>query len=70
MSSEEPYMPPAGVAEMFGWVTVGHFLLIAFLAAGAIALLWWGRHLRRRRKQIRAEQEQSAREAHEREAED
>lgn len=57
MDSDKPYVPPAGMAEMFEWVTAAHFLLIACAAAGAIAILWWGRHLHRRWKETRAERE-------------
>lgn len=62
MDSEKPYVPPAGMAEMFAWVTVTHMILIAVLAAGAIAILWWGHRLHRRRKQAREEAERAARE--------
>ena len=40
--------------------------LIALLAAGAIAIIWWGRHLHRRWKEAR---ENAARAAQERDAE-
>jgi Flp pilus assembly protein TadB len=59
---EKPYVPPAGIAEMFAWVTVTHMVLIAILAAGAVTMLWWGRKLRRERKQAREEAERAARE--------
>lgn len=65
MDSEKPYVPPAGMAEMFGWVTVTHMILIAVLAAGAVAILWWGRHLHRQWKQAR---DDAARAAEERDA--
>ena len=40
---------PASAASMFGWVTATHLAVIAICAAGAIAILIWGRHLRRKR---------------------
>ena len=63
---EKPYVPPAGMAAAFEWATVTHFLVIALLAAGAIAIIWWGRHLHRRWKESR---EAAARAAQERDAE-
>ncbi len=63
---EKPYVPPAGMADTFEWATVIHFLLIALLAAGAIAIIWWGRHLHRRWKTAR---EEAMRGAAERDAE-
>lgn len=59
---EKPYIPPAGMAEMFGWVTVTHMVLVALLAAGAITILWWGRHLRRERKHAQEEAERAPQE--------
>lgn len=64
--NEKPYVPPAGMAEAFERATVTHFLMIALLAAGAIAIIWWGRHLHRRWKEAR---ENAARAAQERDAE-
>ena len=52
---EKPYVPPAGMAETFEWVTVTHLLLILLLAGGAVAIIWWGRHLHRRWKEARDE---------------
>ncbi len=63
---EKPYVPPAGMAEAFEWVTVTHLILILILAAGAIAIIWWGRHLHRRWKESR---EEAMRAAQERDAE-
>ena len=59
---EKPYVPPAGIAETFAWVTVSHMILIAILAAGAITILWWGNRLRRQRKQAREDAERAAEE--------
>jgi hypothetical protein len=59
---EKPYVPPAGIAETFAWVTVSHMILIAILAAGAITMLWWGRRLRRQRKQALEDAERTAEE--------
>ncbi len=59
---EKPYVPPAGMAEAFEWATVTHFLLIALLAAGAIAIIWWGRRLHRRWKEARDEAIRAAQE--------
>lgn len=67
MDSDKPYVPPAGMAATFEWVTVTHFLVIALLAAGAIAIIWWGRHLHRRWKEARDE---ATRAAEERDASD
>ncbi|WP_439540813.1 hypothetical protein [Sphingomonas sp.] len=63
---EKPYVPPAGMAEMFEWVTFTHLLLILILAAGAVAVIWWGRHLHRQWKEAR---EEAMRAAAERDAE-
>lgn len=65
MDTEKPYIPPSGMAEMFAWVTVTHLALIALLAAGAIAILWWGRKLQLRRKAAREEAERIATEREE-----
>ena len=42
---------PAAAASMFGWVTTTHLVVIALCAVGAIAILIWGRHLRRQRRE-------------------
>ncbi|MFL9840767.1 hypothetical protein ABS767_07335 [Sphingomonas sp. ST-64] len=60
MDSDKPYVPPAGMAAMFEWVTVTHFLVIILCAAGAVAILWWGRHLHRRWKEAQEEHEADA----------
>ena len=59
---EKPYVPPAGIAETFAWVTVSHMILIAIRAAGAITILWLGNRLRRQRKQAREDAERAAEE--------
>lgn len=38
-------------SDPFAWVTTTHFALIGLCAIGAIAILIWGRHLRRKRKE-------------------
>lgn len=43
----------AGTA--FDWVTATHLALVALFAIGAVAILIWGRHLRRQRR--RAEEQ-------------
>lgn len=37
------------------WVTATHFVIIGLCAIGAIAILIWGRHLRRKRQEAEAE---------------
>ena len=46
---------PASAASMFGWVTVTHLVVIAICAIGAIAILIWGRRLRRQRQEAERE---------------
>lgn len=36
-------------SDPFAWVTTTHFVLIGLCAIGAIAILVWGSHLRRKR---------------------
>ena len=46
---------PASAASMFGWVTATHLVILAICAMGAITILIWGRHLRRRRQEAEKE---------------
>ena len=41
------------------WVTATHFVVIGLCAIGAIAILVWGRHLRRKRREADAELEEN-----------
>ena len=43
--------------DPFAWVTTTHFVVIGLCALGAIAILIWGRHLRRKRQEADAELE-------------
>ncbi|APR52363.1 hypothetical protein CA223_12640 [Sphingomonas koreensis] len=44
-------------SDPFAWVTTTHFVVIGLCALGAIAILIWGRHLRRKRQEADAELE-------------
>jgi len=41
------------------WVTTTHLVLIVLFAIGAVAILIWGRHLRRMRQEADAEIEEN-----------
>ena len=43
------------ISDPLEWVTATHFVVIGLCALGAIAILIWGRHLRRRRQEADAE---------------
>ncbi len=43
--------------DPFEWVTATHFVVIGLCALGAIAILIWGRRLRRKRQEADAELE-------------
>lgn len=49
MDSTTESLSPASAASMFGWVTATHLVVVALCAIGAIAILIWGRRLRRKR---------------------
>lgn len=60
MESTEKAGSAAGAASMFEWVTVTHLVFIALFAAGAIAVLVWGRRLYRERRRSERERERRA----------
>lgn len=41
------------------WVTTTHLVFIVLFAIGAVAILIWGRHLRRKRREADAEVEEN-----------
>ncbi len=57
MDSTEKPGSIAGAASMFEWVTITHLVFIALFAAGAIAILVWGRRLYRERRRSERERE-------------
>ena len=46
-------------SDPFAWVTTTHFVLIGLFAIGAVLILIWGRHLRRKRREADAEIEEN-----------
>ncbi|MCW4461719.1 hypothetical protein OK349_08355 [Sphingomonas sp. BT-65] len=60
MDSTTESLSPAGAASMFGWVTVTHLIVVALCAVGAIAILVWGRRLRRKRLEAERTREEDA----------
>lgn len=46
-------------ATGWDWVTTTHLVLIALFAIGAVLILIWGRHLRRKRLEADAEIEEN-----------
>jgi len=46
-------------SDPFAWVTTTHFVFIALFAIGAVLILIWGRHLRRKRREADAEIEEN-----------
>lgn len=55
MDSNEQSLSVTLTRTAFDWVTATHFVVIVLLAIGAIAILIWGRHLRRMRREADAE---------------
>lgn len=41
------------------WVTATHFVVIGLFAVGAVLILIWGRHLRRKRREADAQVEEN-----------
>ena len=46
-------------SDPFAWVTTTHFVVIGLFAIGAVLILVWGNHLRRKRREADAEIEEN-----------